>query len=256
MRIWVGIITMPLLSLTDLTVYYGRLAAVRGINIEVGEGEALSIVGPNGAGKSTTMLAISGNLPLRKGDVRFDGHSILGREPEAICRMGLSMVPEGRGIFAALTIRENLLLGTFWRRDRQAVKTEMDQILAQFPFMAERMQTPAGRLSGGEQQQLAIARALLCRPRLLLLDEPSLGLAPIMVTRIYEILDRLKRQGMTLLIVEQSLTRARAFADRICVMRDGIFQAEGNGRNRGDTERLEDAYFGFGEANGRAAGEG
>jgi branched-chain amino acid transport system ATP-binding protein len=256
MRIWVGIITMPLLSLTDLTVYYGRLAAVRGINIEVGEGEALSIVGPNGAGKSTTMLAISGNLPLRKGDVRFDGHSILGREPEAICRMGLSMVPEGRGIFAALTIRENLLLGTFWRRDRQAVKTEMDQILAQFPFMAERMQTPAGRLSGGEQQQLAIARALLCRPRLLLLDEPSLGLAPIMVTRIYEILGRLKRQGMTLLIVEQSLTRARAFADRICVMRDGIFQAEGTGRNRGDTERLEDAYFGFGEANGRAAGEG
>jgi branched-chain amino acid transport system ATP-binding protein len=244
---------MPLLSLADLTIHYGRLAAVRGINIEVGEGEAVSIVGPNGAGKSTTMLATSGNLPVRKGDIRFDGRSILGREPETICRMGLSMVPAGRGIFGSLTIRENLLLGTFWRSDKRVVKSDMDRILAQFPFMAERMQTPAGRLSGGEQQQLAVARALLCRPRLLLLDEPSLGLAPRMVARIYEILGKLKRQGMTLLIVEQSLTRARAFADRICVMRDGVVQAEGTGRDQKDANRLEDAYFGFGETKGGAA---
>jgi branched-chain amino acid transport system ATP-binding protein len=246
---------MPLLSLTDLTVHYGRLAAVRGINIEIGEGEAVSIVGPNGAGKSTTMLATSGNLRVRKGDIRFDGASILAREPEAICRMGLSMVPEGRGIFGTLTIRENLLLGTFWRKDKRAVAADFEQTVAQFPFMAGRMHTPAGRLSGGEQQQLAIARALLCRPRLLLLDEPSLGLAPLMVARVYEILARLKREGMTLLIVEQSLKRARSFADRICVMRDGILQAAGTGRDQADADRLEDAYFGFGDTNGGATAD-
>jgi branched-chain amino acid transport system ATP-binding protein len=244
---------MALLSLVDLTVHYGRLAAVRGINIEVGEGEAVSIVGPNGAGKSSTMLATSGSLLVRKGDIRFEGRSIVGHDPEAICRMGLSMVPEGRGIFGALTVRENLMIGTFWRKDKRAVKADFDEIGARFPFMRERMQTPAGRLSGGEQQQLAIARALLCRPRVLLLDEPSLGLAPLMVARVYEVLAKLKGDGMTLLIVEQSLNRARAFADRICVMRDGVIQAEGSGREEADVERLTDAYFGFGETNGKTA---
>lgn len=247
---------MPILSLVDLTVHYGRLPAVRGINVEIDQGEALLIVGPNGAGKSTTMLAISGSLPVRKGEIRFNGRSLLGREPEAICRMGLSMVPEGRGIFGTLTVRENLLLGTFWRKDKHAVRSDLDEIIAQFPFMAERGQTHAGKLSGGEQQQLAIARALLCRPRVLLLDEPSLGLAPLMVARVYEILTRLKREGMTLLIVEQSLTRARAFADRICVMRDGIIQAVGSGRNDADNARLEDAYFGFDDAGGQETAGG
>ena len=176
---------MAILSLVDLTVHYGRLPAVRGISIEIDQGEAVLIVGPNGAGKSTTMLAISGSLPVRKGEIRFDGRSLLGREPEAICRIGVSMVPEGRGIFGTLTVRENLLLGTFWRKDKSAVRSDLDEIVAQFPFMAERGQTHAGKLSGGEQQQLAIARALLCRPRVLLLDEPSLGLAPLMVARVY-----------------------------------------------------------------------
>jgi len=243
---------MALLSLVDLAVYYGRLAAVRGINIEIGEGQAVSIVGPNGAGKSSTMLATAGSIVARMGDIRFDGRSILGREPEAICRMGIAMVPEGRGIFSALTIRENLLLGTFWRKDKRAVKSDFEEIVVRFPFMAERMQTHAGKLSGGEQQQLAIARALLCRPRVLLLDEPSLGLAPLMVAKVYEILAKLKGDGMTLLIVEQSLTRARAFADRICVMRDGVVQAEGSGRDQADVTRLEDAYFGFDETIGKA----
>jgi branched-chain amino acid transport system ATP-binding protein len=238
---------VALLSLVDLTVHYGRLAAVRGINIKVSDGEAVSIVGPNGAGKSSTMLAASGSLPVSKGEIWFNGRSIVGRDPEAICRMGLAMVPEGRGIFGALTIRENLLVGTFWRKDKRAVKSDIDEIVARFPFIAQRMQTPAGRLSGGEQQQLAIARALLCSPRVLLLDEPTLGLAPLMVARVYEILKKLKGEGMTLLIVEQSLNRARAFADRICVMRDGIIQAEGSGRDPADAPRLTDAYFGFGE---------
>jgi branched-chain amino acid transport system ATP-binding protein len=246
-----GIISVALLSIVNLTVRYGRLAAVRDINMKVGDGEAVCIVGPNGAGKSSTMLAISGSVPAWNGDVEFDGRSILGCDPEAICRMGLSMVPEGRGIFAALTIRENLLIGTFWRKDKRAVKSDIAEIIAQFPFMAERMQTPAGRLSGGEQQQLAIARALLCRPRLLLLDEPSLGLAPLMVAHVYAILTKLKSAGMTLLIVEQSLSRARSFADRICVMRDGVVQAEGSGCDEADALRLADAYFGFDENNGK-----
>ena len=244
---------MALLTLSDLTVHYGRLAAVRGISVEVGEGEAASIVGPNGAGKSSTMLATAGSLPVRKGEILFDGRSILGREPEAICRMGLSMVPEGRGIFGGLTVRENLLVGTFWRRDKRAVRSDIEEIAARFPFLAERMQTPAGRLSGGEQQQLAIARALLCRPRVLLLDEPSLGLAPLMVARVYEILAKLKGEGMTLLIVEQSLNRARAFADRICVMRDGLIQARGSGHSETDVARLTDAYFGFDMPDGGGA---
>jgi branched-chain amino acid transport system ATP-binding protein len=243
---------MALLTLSDLTVHYGRLAAVRGLSVEVGEGEAVSIVGPNGAGKSSTMLAIAGSLPVRKGEVLFDGHSILGREPEAICRMGLSMVPEGRGIFGGLTVRENLLVGTFWRRDKGAVRSDIEEIAVRFPFLSERMQTPAGRLSGGEQQQLAIARALLCRPRLLLLDEPSLGLAPLMVARVYDILAKLKGEGMTLLIVEQSLNRATAFADQICVMRDGLIQARGSGHSETDA-RLTDAYFGFDMPGGGAA---
>jgi branched-chain amino acid transport system ATP-binding protein len=236
---------MALLTLSDLTVHYGRLAAVRGISVEIGEGEAASIVGPNGAGKSSTMLAIAGSLPVRKGEILFDGRSILRREPEAICRMGLSMVPEGRGIFGGLTVRENLLVGTFWRKDKRAVRSDIEEIATRFPFIAERMQIPAGRLSGGEQQQLAIARALLCRPRVLLLDEPALGLAPLMVARVYEILAKLKREGMTLLIVEQSLNRARAFADHIYVMRDGLIQARGSGCSEADAERLTDAYFGF-----------
>jgi branched-chain amino acid transport system ATP-binding protein len=247
---------MALLTLSDLTVHYGRLAAVRGISIEVGEGEAVSIVGPNGAGKSSTMLATAGSLPVRKGEILFDGRSILGREPETICRMGVSMVPEGRGIFGGLTVRENLLVGTFWRKDKRAVRSDIEEIAARFPFMAERMQTPAGRLSGGEQQQLAIARALLCRPRVLLLDEPSLGLAPLMAARVYEILAKLKREGMTLLIVEQSLNRAHAFADHICVMRDGLIQARGLGRSEPDAARLTDAYFGFDASAGGAASAG
>jgi branched-chain amino acid transport system ATP-binding protein len=205
----------------------------------------VSIVGPNGAGKSSTMLATAGSLPVRKGEILFDGRSILGREPEAICRMGVSMVPEGRGIFGGLTVRENLLVGTFWRNDKRAVRSDIEELAARFPFMTGRMQTPAGRLSGGEQQQLAIARALLCRPRVLLLDEPSLGLAPLMAARVYEILAKLKGEGMTLLIVEQSLNRARAFADHICVMRDGLIQARGSGQSEPDAARLTDAYFGF-----------
>src|SRR5262245_53506390 len=142
---------MALLILSDLTVHYGRLAAVRGISVEVSEGEAVSIVGPNGAGKSSTMLATSGSLPATKGEILLACRSVLGREPEAICRMGLSIVPEGRGIFGGLTVRENLLVGTFWRKDKRAVRSDIAEIVERFPFMAERMQTPAGKLSGGEQ---------------------------------------------------------------------------------------------------------
>ena len=234
-----------LLEVEDICVHYGRVLAVRSVSLSVAEGEIVSIVGPNGAGKSSTLLAIAGALALTSGSVRLDAEPIDGSTPEAIARKGICLVPEGRHIFAGLTVEENLRLGTIIRRDREAVGRDMEQVLDQFPVLAARLKSLAGTLSGGEQQQLAIARAYLMRPRLMMLDEPSLGLAPMIVDHVYEVLTALRGEGMTLLIVEQSGTRALDVSDRVYVLRTGSVELSGLSRDLRDTSELEEAYFGF-----------
>ncbi len=220
---------------------------MRGVSLRVDEGEIVSVVGPNGAGKSTTLLAIAGALTPWRGTIRLEGRSLVGVAAENIARMGLSLVPEGRHVFTQLSIRENVRLGSQMRRDRAQVERDFERVLGNFPFLRERLSTPAGKLSGGEQQQLVIARALMTRPRIMLLDEPSLGLGPMLVDAVYDILEALRADGITVLVVEQSTHRALENADRVYVMRSGQIALEGSCAELGD-EALEQAYFGYTEA--------
>ena len=239
----------PMLLVDDISVHYGRLAAVRGVSLTVGRGEIVCLVGPNGAGKSTTLLAIAGVLKPTEGAVIFDGSSTAGLSPEVVARLGISMVPEGRRVFSSLTVEENLRLGTYGRSDKRAVANELVKIYDEFPILSERRSMRAAKLSGGEQQQLAISRALLTGAKLLLVDEPSLGLAPIIVERVYDILrDLREKRGVTLLIVEESTERAVEVADRVYVLRRGLIELEGSSEQLADGERLHEAYFGFGAA--------
>jgi branched-chain amino acid transport system ATP-binding protein len=235
------------LTLENLHVQYGRVPAVRGVSLAVERGEIVCLVGPNGAGKSTTLLAVAGAVGPVRGDIRLDGEDIVGRSPEAIARMGLSLVPEGRHVFTQLSVEENLRLGAQMREDRAAVEDDVRRMLAEFPFLAERLATPGGKLSGGEQQQLVIARALMTRPRLMLLDEPALGLAPMVVATVYRILRSLREAGITLLVVEQSTHRALANADRIYVIRSGAIVLHGRSADL-DEAAVERAYFGYARA--------
>ncbi|MGE3335437.1 MAG: ABC transporter ATP-binding protein [Rhodospirillaceae bacterium] len=238
----------PLLTVDDLHVSYGGIAAVRGLTLDVAPGEVVSIIGPNGAGKSTTLAAISGGVIPARGRIRFDGGDLSGRRPEEIARSGISLVPEGRHVFGTLTVRENLEIGTYMRAKRSGAAGEIEAMLEIFPRLKERINAPAGQLSGGEQQMLAIARAVLTRPRLLLVDEPSLGLAPIVVDQVYETLLKLRaRDGLALLIVEQSSHRILKHADRIYVLRDGTNQLTDRASNLKE-DAIKRAYFGFGAA--------
>lgn len=236
-----------MLALDDLHVHYGRIPAVRGVSLSVERGEIVCLVGPNGAGKSTTLLSVAGAVGPTRGDVRLDGKRIVGRSPEAIARMGLSLVPEGRHVFTQLTVEENIRLGAQMRNDRAEVERDFQRMMAEFPFLAERLATPGGKLSGGEQQQLVIARALMTRPRLMLLDEPALGLGPLVVETVYRILRGLREAGLTLLVVEQSTHRALANADRIYVIRSGAIVLEGRSADL-DEATVEQAYFGYARA--------
>jgi branched-chain amino acid transport system ATP-binding protein len=217
---------------------------VRDVTVAVRQGEIVCIVGPNGAGKSTTLRTIAGGMRPTRGDVRFNGGSILGRSPEDIARLGLSLVPEGRHVFTQLTVEENIRIGSAMRRDKSQIAQDFERILGNFPFLRERLSTPAGKLSGGEQQQLVIGRALMTGARLVLLDEPSLGLAPMVVDTVYDIISRLRSDGITFLIVEQSTHRALEQADRIYVLRSGQIQLQGASSELSDSQ-LEQAYFGF-----------
>lgn len=238
----------PLLEIDDLHVNYGGIAAVRGLSLSVAPGEVVSIIGPNGAGKSTTLAAIAGGVAPARGRIKLDGADLVGRRPEDIARAGISLVPEGRHVFATLTVEENLVLGTFMRTDRANIAKEKAAILDIFPRLAERLHAPAGQLSGGEQQMLVIARAVLARPRLLLVDEPSLGLAPLVIDQVYAtLLELRRREGLTLLIVEQSSHRIMKHADRIYVVRDGRIQLADTAANLKD-DAIKRAYFGFGGA--------
>jgi branched-chain amino acid transport system ATP-binding protein len=235
-----------MLVVDNLHVRYGRVAAVRGVTFEVNAGEVVCLAGPNGAGKSTTLLAIVGAVAAASGSVQFKGTSIVGTGVENIAAAGISLVPEGRRIFGTLTVEENLRLGAVTRNDRNEVQRDFELLLEQFPLLRERLKASAGKLSGGEQQQVAIARALMARPKLLLVDEPALGLAPQMIERVYEILLRLRREGLSLLVVEQSTERALAAADRMYIMRNGEIRFVGRPDALITRESIEQAYFGFG----------
>jgi branched-chain amino acid transport system ATP-binding protein len=233
------------LKIEHLHVHYGRIAAVRGISLHVEEGEIVTLVGPNGAGKSTTLLAIVGMARPTSGRITFGSDSLVGEPPENIVRRGISLVPEGRRIHATLTVEENLRLGATVRNDRAAVRADLDDVLDRFPILGTYLHNPAGKLSGGEQQQLAIARALLSRPRLLLLDEPSLGLAPLLVDLVFDSLERLRTEGMTILLVEQNAMRAVELADRAYVLRTGRIELEGARDELLERADFEAAYLGI-----------
>ena len=237
-----------MLEIEDLAVRYGPLAAVRGVSLRVAAGEIFAIVGPNGAGKTSLMHAVAGIVAPAGGRIRLEGADIAGWPSERIAARGLALVPEGRGIFTTLSVAENLRLGATLRGGDPAVADDLQRIGALFPVLRERAGQPAGRLSGGEQQQLAIARALMAKPRLLLLDEPSLGLAPLVIELVYATIARLRAEGLTILVVEESAERALAAADRIAVMRNGtVVLSESAAALRG-AKALETAYFGFDEA--------
>ncbi len=221
------------------------MPAVRGASVRVEAGEIVCIVGPNGAGKTTTLGTIAGTLSPADGTIRLDGEPIAGLAPETIARRGVSLVPENRHVFTQLTVEENLRLGSQMRRDRDQVETDFERILGHFPFLRERLGTPGGKLSGGEQQQLVIARALMTSPRLILLDEPALGLAPLIVQVVYDILHTLRESGITLLVVEQSTHRALENADRLYVMRSGEIALHGESESLTEAA-VEAAYFGYG----------
>ena len=232
----------PLLELRDVEVRYGTVAAVRGLSLEVSAGELVGLIGPNGAGKSTTLHAVMGVVPISAGAILVDGVPVAGRAPETIARSGVALVPEGRRIFAAFSVEENLRLGLAARRNGDAAET-LREIFELFPILAEFRGRPAGALSGGQQQQLAIARALVASPRLLLLDEPSLGLAPKVVESVFEALAGIRDRGVTVFLVEQRAQRTVALADRTYVLANGELRATLGPGDASDTERLVAAYL-------------
>jgi len=232
-----------LLDVAGLSVSYGGVRAVRDSSLRVEEGEAVALLGPNGAGKSSTLRAIVG-LVKSSGQVTFRGTSISGLACERIVTQGLTLVPEGRRLFPQLTIHENLMLAA---RNRKAAQPTYDRLLERLPILAERRNQPAGTLSGGEQQQVAIARALMSQPDLLLIDEPSLGLAPTLVDRVYEILNELKTDGLSMLIVEQEVIRVLNFADRAYAMANGTIVMSGSAADLRDSEDVKHFYLGAGE---------
>ncbi len=235
-----------ILEVDGISVRYGRLTALRGVSLKIDEGQIVCILGPNGAGKSTTLAAIAGGVGIQSGTIRWRNQVISGLLPEAISRLGLALVPEGRHVFSTLTVEENLLVGTYQRGDRAAVARDMKRALELFPQLRERIRQPAGRLSGGEQQMLVICRALLTDARLLMMDEPSLGLAPIIIDQVYQmLLDLRHRNGLTLLINEQSSERILNFADHVYVLRNGEIQLSETAGNLQDGKAIMSAYFGF-----------
>jgi branched-chain amino acid transport system ATP-binding protein len=229
----------PMLELVSIEVRYGAVPAVRGVSFRVAEGEIVGLIGPNGAGKSTTLHAITGLVPTHAGHIRVEGESIVGRPPERIAQSGLSLVPEGRRIYADFTVEENLRLGLAARRGQGA----LGEAYELFPMLREFRRRSAGALSGGQQQQLAIARALVAKPRLLLLDEPSLGLAPTLVAEVFETLARIREQGVTILLVEQRAQRTVALADRTYVLANGELRTTLGPADAEDTDKLVAAYL-------------
>ncbi|MFM8953129.1 MAG: ABC transporter ATP-binding protein [Planctomycetaceae bacterium] len=237
---------MPLLEVTDLVAGYGPIRALDGVSLTIEESELVAIIGANGAGKTTLLMAISGIVPLRSGGIRFAGRPLAGLEPHEIMRLGIGHSPEGRRIFPRLSVRENLELGGFTQTDRARLARDIDEACGLFPVLGDRMDQLGGTLSGGEQQMLAIARALVGRPRLLLLDEPSLGLAPLIVARVFEVIASLAARGIAVVLVEQNARAALRLASRGLVLETGRITLTGSGAELAADRRVRDAYLGEG----------
>lgn len=236
---------MSKLGVHDVAVRYGKIPALEDVSFTVAEGERLFISGPNGAGKSSLLKAICGAAPTSHGRIEVDGDVLHGRSPEAIARLGLTMVPEGRDIFGTLTVEENLRVGTGIRRDKSAIETDIEEVYENFPILAERRHANAGALSGGQQQMLAIGRGLMTNPKLMLVDEPSLGLAPNIVDQVYATLVNLQKdRGLTLIIVEQSSARAARVGGRMLLLRGGNVVGDGDAVKFAESDLLKEAYFG------------
>ena len=236
--------TTTLLKITGLQVAYGGIKAVKGVDLHVNEGELVTLIGSNGAGKTTTMKAITGTLPPASGDIEYLGKSIKGKGAWDLVKDGLAMVPEGRGVFSRMTIIENLQMGAYIRNDKAEIAADMEKMFTIFPRLRERKDQLAGTMSGGEQQMLAMGRALMSRPKVLLLDEPSMGLSPIMVDKIFEVVKDVSSQGVTILLVEQNASRALSIADRGYVMESGIVTMNGDAKDLLNDPRVRAAYLG------------
>jgi branched-chain amino acid transport system ATP-binding protein len=233
-----------LLKVTGLKVAYGGIQAVKGVDFEVREGELVTLIGSNGAGKTTTMKAITGTLAAADGDIEYMGKSIKGKGSWDLVREGLAMVPEGRGVFTRMTITENLQMGAYIREDKPEIANDIDMVFGIFPRLKERKDQLAGTMSGGEQQMLAMGRALMSRPKVLLLDEPSMGLSPIMVDKIFEVVRDVSARGVTILLVEQNASRALGIADRGYVMESGTVTMNGPAKELLNDPRVRAAYLG------------
>jgi branched-chain amino acid transport system ATP-binding protein len=234
----------PMLTVNDIHVYYGNIAAVKGISLTVYPGEIVSLIGGNGAGKSTTMRTISGLLRPKRGDVHFEGKRISGMKGYEVAQRGISQSPEGRRIFPRMTVTENLELGAFLRKDKAAIAADMDRIFELFPRLKERLGQKSGTLSGGEQQMLAMGRALMAEPRLLLLDEPSMGLAPVLVEAVFDTIKKVNDQGTTVLLVEQNALAALNIANHAYVLETGLITLEGPAAELANNDEVRKAYLG------------
>ena len=233
-----------MLSVKDIDVYYGAIHALKGVSLEVKKGEIVTLVGANGAGKSTTLRAISGLVPAKKGCITLEGNDITKMPPQKIVKAGISHAPEGRRAFARMTVLENLQLGAYLRKDKSDIRESLEHVYERFPRLKERSSQKAGTLSGGEQQMLAIGRALMSKPKLLLLDEPSMGLAPILVKEIFEIIKEINKSGTTVLLVEQNAAMAFAVADKAYVLETGRIVLSGTSEELMATEQVRKAYLG------------
>ncbi len=233
-----------MLKINDMNVYYGAIHALKGISLEINEGEIVTLIGANGAGKSTTLRTISGLLKPKTGTIEFEGKNIAGMPAQNIVKAGISQVPEGRRVFAEMTVMENLELGAFIRKDKACIAKDLKMVFERFPRLEERVNQQAGTLSGGEQQMLAMGRALMSRPRLLLLDEPSMGLAPLLIREIFSIIQDINKAGTTVLLVEQNANMALSIANRAYVLETGRITLSGDAKELAASEEVRKAYLG------------
>ena len=235
---------MALLEVKDLSVYYGVIQAIKGISFEVNEGEIVTLIGANGAGKTTTMQSIIGLIPARSGSVVYDGTDITKMPGHKIVKLGMTQVPEGRHVFQELTVYENLMMGAYTQKDKTQIKADVEEVYTTFPRLGERRNQIAGTLSGGEQQMLAMGRAMMCHPKLLMLDEPSMGLSPLLVDQVFDIIKEYHKRGTTILLVEQNAGKSLAISDRAYVLENGRIAYSGTGKELAESDEIKKAYLG------------
>ena len=235
---------MAMLEIKDLEVYYGMIQALKGISFEVNEGEVIALIGANGAGKTTTLHAVTGLLPVKAGEIIFDGKNVTKTPGHKIVSMGMAHVPEGRRVFAELSVYQNLKMGAYTRKDKEEIARNLEMVYKRFPRLEERRNQMAGTLSGGEQQMLAMGRALMSKPKIILMDEPSMGLSPIFVNEIFDIIQAVSESGTTVLLVEQNAKKALSIADRAYVLETGKITMSGNAKDLLEDEAVKKAYLG------------